>query len=208
MAAATVLLVDSSALDEAALAPFADWLSASEQTRYRQFARAQRRRQFLVGRVLLRQALAPLLGVPARAIGLLEQAGAAPQLVLAAGAHAGFSISHSGPWVACAVSADSALGLDIELLDASRDLAALAAQAFDADTCAWLAARAPQQRVGDFYRLWSTQEARIKLGVSGGHISELDHPQLAIVLCSAAPLRMPARVVETSLFPEPVPEAR
>ena len=207
MVAATVLLVDGSVLDDATLAGFGNWLSASELARWRQFARPQRQRQFLVGRVLLRQALAPLLGVPARAIALLEQRGAAPRLVLPAGARAGFSISHSGPWVACAVSADTALGLDIEMLDAARDLTALAGQAFDARTCAWLAALAPQERVGDFYRLWSTQEARIKLGVEG-HASVLSHPQLALVLCSAAPLSMPARLVETMLFPEPVPETR
>ena len=207
MAGATVLLVDSSVLGEAALAGFVDWLSGSELARYRQFARAQRQRQFLVGRVLLRQALAPLLGVPARAIGLLEQTGAAPRLVLPEGAQAGFSISHSGPWVACAVSADTALGLDIEMRDTTRDLTALAAQAFDADTCAWLAARAPQDRLREFYRLWSAQEARIKLGVDG-HASVLNHPQLSIALCSGAPLRTPARLVETTLFPEPVPEAR
>ena len=208
MAAATVLLVDSSVLDDAALTPLLDWLGASELARYRQFARPQRRRQFLVGRVLLRQALAPLLGMSARAIALLEQRGAAPRLVLPAGAQAGFSISHSGPWVACAVSADTALGLDIEMFDAARDLTALAAQAFDAHTCAWLEARPPQERVGDFYRLWSAQEARIKLGVEGGHASVLDHPQLAIALCSAAPLSMPARLVVANLLPEPVPEAR
>ena len=208
MVAATVLLVDGSVLDDATLAGFGNWLSASELARYRQFARPQRRRQFLVGRVLLRQALAPLLGVPARAIALIEQRGAAPRLVLPAGARAGFSISHSGPWVACAVSADTALGLDIEMFDAARDLTALAAQAFDARTCAWLAARAPQQRVADFYRLWSTQEARIKLGAGDGHISVLSHPQLAVVLCSAAPLNVPAHLVETRLFPEPVPETR
>jgi 4'-phosphopantetheinyl transferase len=205
MARATVLLLDSSVIDDAALASFASWLSPSELARYGKFARAQRRRQFLAGRVLLRQALAPLLGVPARAIALVEQSGAAPRLALPAGTRAGFSISHSGPWVACAVSADTALGLDIEVRDETRDLAALAGQAFDADTCASLAACAPRQRVDEFYRLWSTQEARIKLGAGGGHVSVLDHPQLAVILCSGAPLTMQARLVETTLLPEPVP---
>jgi 4'-phosphopantetheinyl transferase len=87
------------------------------------------------------------------------------------GVQPGFSIAHSGRWVACAVSAQTALGLDIEMKDGARDLNALAAQAFDSvEMSQWerLQGLPGDQRVEGFYRLWSEKEARFKLGITGG----------------------------------------
>ena len=103
-------------------------------------------------------------------------------------ADVGFSLSHSGHWVACAVSATTRLGLDVELIDASRNIDELAAQAFDAERQAWLAARPASDRPRDFYRMWSAAEARFKLGAPVAHESYLPHPELSIVLCGAQPL--------------------
>src|SRR5450830_560083 len=132
MNAALLWMVDADAVADADLQRYRGWLTDSEMARHQRFVRAQRQRQFIVGRVLLRAALGRVLGVLPQDIQLEEQVGKAPRMaapVLKVAAP-GFSISHSGRWVACAVSAQTALGLDIELRDASRNLAALAAQAF------------------------------------------------------------------------------
>lgn len=138
MNAALLWMVDADAVADADLQRYRGWLTDSEMARHQRFVRAQRQRQFIVGRVLLRAALGRVLGTPPQDIRLEEQVGKAPRMTAPQikGAAPGFSISHSGRWVACAVSAQSALGLDIELRDASRDLAALAAQAFDVDEMA------------------------------------------------------------------------
>jgi 4'-phosphopantetheinyl transferase len=175
-----VRLLDGRAVSDAQLAGLAGWLSKAEQARYRRFVRRERQRQFLIGRMLARQALGVLLDVAPQQVVIEEVAGHKPRL-----AGTPFSISHSGPWVACAAGGSGELGLDIEMLDPQRDIAALALQAFDAERCAWLAARPAASRLRDFYQLWSTQEAAIKLGAPALHTMPLFHPELAIVLCCA-----------------------
>jgi len=195
MAGASLLMVDAHAVPDADLPHLRDWLSAGELARCQRFVRAERLRQFVIGRVLVRMALGRVLGVPARDVTLAEQMAGAPLLVapVMPGAAPGFSISHSGRWVACAASADTALGLDIETLDATRDLAALAQQAFDADEMRQWDALSPVQRVDGFYRIWSTKEARFKLG-RAGHSIAIGHDELSVVVCSAVPLAVPPAI--------------
>ncbi|TFW17739.1 4'-phosphopantetheinyl transferase family protein, partial [Duganella callida] len=145
-----------------------------------------------------------LLGVAPRDIRLEEQVGRAPRLAAPPpkGPQPGFSIAHSGRWVACAVSAQTALGLDIEMKDATRDLNALAAQAFDSvEMSQWerLQGLPDAARIEGFYRLWSEKEARFKLGLAaGGHGLTLPHAELSIALCSELPLeRAPAIEIVT-----------
>jgi len=191
VAAAWVWMVDADCVTAAALRRCHGWLSVSEAARYARFLRPQRQRQFVIGRGVLRMALGRLLDRAPQDVHLEEQAGHAPRLA----GHPrlpGFSIAHSGRWVACAVSADSALGLDIEMKTAGRDLEALARQAFDdAALARWEALPAPQRSDG-FYALWSEQEARFKLGLAqAAHCVALAHPELSVVLCSAVPLAPP-----------------
>jgi 4'-phosphopantetheinyl transferase len=188
---ASVWFIDSDTIADDRLEEFRAWLGADELLRYSRFVRPERQRQFVLGRVLLRQCLAAVLSAPAREIRLVERPGNAPRLAWPDCPGAGFSISHSGNWVACAVSASTALGLDIERIDATRDIGELAAQAFDAEQQAWLAARPESTRVRDFYQLWSQAEARIKLGGPAACETALFHPGFAAALCSAHPLAGP-----------------
>jgi 4'-phosphopantetheinyl transferase len=163
----------------------------SDSERAREFARPQRRRQFVAARALLRIAAGALLDVPPQSVAFGGQAGRAPWLVAPAVALPGVSVSHSGSWVACAISGDTALGVDIEVKDPARDVAALAEQAFDAATCGRLAALPPARRMEAFYAEWSAQEARVKLGVPAAACIALPHAQLAIALCGAQALAPP-----------------
>jgi 4'-phosphopantetheinyl transferase len=176
-----VWLFDGRGISDAELAGFTSWLGPGEMARYRSFLRPQRRRQFLIGHVLLRQALATLFALPVRELVLEQDSASAPRL--AGQPQAGISLSHSGPWVGCAVARATGLGFDIEMRDSGRDLAALAQQAFDADELAKLA-----RGSHDFYQLWCAREARIKLQAPVRHAVDLAHPELAIALCAAAPL--------------------
>jgi 4'-phosphopantetheinyl transferase len=170
-------------LSDAALARYAGWLDEGERQRAARFVRPARRSQFIAGRALLRLALARMLGIAPQAIGLLERPGEAPLLALAGHERVGFSISHSGGWVGCAVSTVGRIGFDIELIDPARDIDALAVQAFSVQDQAWLASRPDVSRVRDFYTLWSTAEARFKLGVAPVATFEFPHPALSAVLC-------------------------
>ncbi len=192
-------LADARALDDEILAGFVAWLGPGEHARYQAFARPLRRRQFLIGRILARQALGRLTGRAADSLCLLEQAGAAPVL---AGQHPlppRFSISHSGPWVGCAASAQGPVGLDIEVIDPGRDVGALAEQAFDAAEYACWMREPPAQRVPAFYRLWTEKEARFKLQAESGECVHMLHGDLAVAVCQDRPFAAPPRLELRSL---------
>ena len=199
---AAISLLDARSIDEALLAGYASWLSPAELARYRRFRRPQRQRQFLLGRALLRTLLGQAMDLPAVSIALEERAGQAP---LAAAGAPWFSLSHSGHWIACAVSSGTALGLDIEVMDGRRDLPALARQAFGDTVADALAAMAHEDQVASFYRCWSEYEARYKLGGKDGEAAScvaLAHAELSIVLCSAAPLAQRPVLRTAALAPD------
>jgi 4'-phosphopantetheinyl transferase len=175
-------LTDAATLSDGALAAYAAWLGEAEQERAERFVRPLRRRQFIVGRALLRLALARLLEVAPQTIVLRERPGNAPLLALPDRPQVGFSISHSGPWVGCAASLQSAIGLDIECMDATRDLLALADQAFGAPAAAELGVLEGEGRVDAFYRMWCLHEAGIKLGRPSAADYLYTHPRLSLAL--------------------------
>ena len=197
MHGAGVWLAAIDGLDDARIASYEAWLGAGE--RARTFVRPGRRRQFVAARALLRIAIGSLLDVAPSSVELGGQSGRAPWLIAPEVPLPGLSVSHSGRWVACAISTSTALGLDIEVKDAGRDIDALAGQAFDGATCAQLLALPAGARRDAFYSAWSGQEARIKLGMAAGGCYELPHGELAVVVCSADALAGEPRVVEYSL---------
>ncbi|PRC95141.1 Phosphopantetheinyl transferase [Solimicrobium silvestre] len=187
---ATVWLIDSRTVTDEQLAPLLSWLSISEIERYKRFMRPLRQRQFLIGRLLLRCVLARTLNIAVNSIVLTEQANNAPLLHIPNLTNTPeFSLSHTGNWIACAVSLSTQLGLDIEELNTSRDLHALSQQAFSADENAWLALQADDSKVAAFYQLWSRKEAHYKLTQShalphNDYCYTLPHPAISIVLCT------------------------
>jgi 4'-phosphopantetheinyl transferase len=187
---AILAMADLRGIGDAAFASLLPWLGEAEQERCRRFGRAARRHQFIAGRVLARMLLGELLGAAPASLQLQERAGQGP--CLAGPFHAaGLSISHSGPLVAVAVSADTALGLDIEWIDPGRDFGAIADHAFDGARSAVLAALPQAEQARAFYRMWSEHEARIKLGQDAACCIDLFHDEVSVVLCTAAPLDAP-----------------
>lgn len=89
-----------------------------------------------------------------------EQTGLPPRINNAGDCH--FSISHSGPWVACAFSHRGRIGLDIERRTRPREVLDLAEFAFHADELTWLKSLDADQRLRSFYWLWTAKEAWIK----------------------------------------------
>jgi 4'-phosphopantetheinyl transferase len=194
-----VWIVDANEVSDTWLSDHVAWLDDSETARWSKFVRRERRRQFLIGRMLLKQELGKLLGVPPREVSLSAQAGSGPVLVWPQAGSIALSVSHSGRWVACAASSVTALGLDIETIDPARDVIALAEQAFGIAEATWLAARPDSTRVEDFYVRWCEHEARIKLGLDDYHRYILRHPGIAAVLCTKEPLRTAPELVQVTL---------
>ncbi len=192
-----VWLVDADEVDDDLFAACAAWLGESERARCARFVRPERRRQFIVGRALLRLALGRLLACAPETIPLLERPGQAPSLL--ACADIGFSISHSGRWVACAAATGVALGIDIERIDRTRDVASMAQHAFDAHDTALVLACSPEQRHAMFYRLWCRHEAVIKLGSSAAVAHAWERDGLAGALACSRPLTSMSVPVQVKL---------
>ena len=87
------------------------WLSESEQTRLQRLKVANRRDQFLSGHWLVRSLLSKQFGKPASDWQLLERTNLPPAVLDFDDVQ--ISISHSGDWIAAAIS-NSAIGIDLE----------------------------------------------------------------------------------------------
>lgn len=189
-AAASVWLLDTAGLDAALIAAWLPRLGTSELQRFHGFKRRERSMQFLAGRILLRRVVEAVAGVAPQALQVVERPGNAP-VVRVAGPlplpH--FSLSHSGRWIACAASAETPVGVDIEILNTGRDINSLAAHAFGEDEAAAIAKLSGADRYAAFYALWSRREAEFKLAATPAFYYPLPHPELAVALCTAHPVQ-------------------
>ena len=77
------------------------------------------------------------------------------------------SLSHSGGWVACAITDAGAIGVDIEAHTSGRDFSGIAGAVFGPDEQRQVAAHG----ASGFYRVWTLKEAMAK--ASGGGIVEV-----------------------------------
>jgi 4'-phosphopantetheinyl transferase len=209
---ATLWLLNGSLVHEDDIAFFVGQLGVSEAHRYARFKRRERQRQFLLGRMLLRFAISNLMALPPDTLGVVERDSNAPRLVLpdSKSVQPSFSLSHSRDWVACAVSPDVILGVDIEFNDPRRNISDVSHMAFHGNEHLWLLQQSEAARLSAFYQLWCTREALYKLmcalgretvslplmGVDGmlasngpgWHCSTLSHRALTVAVCSDQPL--------------------
>ena len=208
----TLWLLDGSLVRDDDLAFFTERIGVRERHRYAGFTRRERQRQFVLGRMLLRFAVAALTRLSPDALGVVERPGNAPELMLPDGQCLipYFSLAHSRDWVGCVVSSDARLGLDIEVNDPNRDVAAIGEFALHPNEQRWLLRQPQPERRSAFYQLWSTREALYKLasGLDCGieasslvaandqlasqgcrwHRYTLPHHGLTVVVCSDRPL--------------------
>lgn len=111
-----------------------------------------------MGRQLALQAASQLMSLPLRHFAMDSNK---PPCLLLEGTPAplGLSISHSGPWVAAAVSACRPLGMDIEQTGRPYDDDALP-ELLAPDEAAWLKALPPASLAADpFWTTWTLKEA-------------------------------------------------
>jgi 4'-phosphopantetheinyl transferase len=172
---ATLWLLDGSQVQQDDLAFFVARLGASEAHRSASFIRKERRRQFLLGRMLLRIAVADVTGLSPDEMHVIERPGKSPQLIFPNRQRffANFSLSHSREWVACATSPQATLGLDIEVIDPRRDIFGISKMAFQPIEHSWLLSQPDTERLPAFYSLWSAREALFKLQCNLGQETAL-----------------------------------
>jgi 4'-phosphopantetheinyl transferase len=138
-------------------------LDEEERTRAARFVHDRDRHQFIAAHALLRVLLQQLAGRPAGTWRFVSSSHGKPSL------HPdhrlgrlAFNISHARGAVACAMTLDHAIGVDIEDIDRSQHLLDIADAYFAADELAILRAAPAAAQRALFFRLWTLKEAYIK----------------------------------------------
>jgi 4'-phosphopantetheinyl transferase len=139
--------------------------SAIERARAARMPIARRRRDFLVGRGVVRSVLGAYLGIPPGHVKIA--AGAHGKPFVDSSAAPSFSVSHSHGLAVIAVTAGFEVGVDLELVDPRLDVAAIARQFLSTEEAARLSQLGPVARLTAFLRLWTRKEAYAKARGTG-----------------------------------------
>jgi 4'-phosphopantetheinyl transferase len=149
------LRVDAPPIPIETLAGIASDAERDRAAAFRQVADAHRH---LLGRGILRVALARLLSVSPTSLRLQQTPAGKPFL------EGGpvFNIAHSGNVVLIAITDTGRLGVDVEAIRPLGDLTGLARTTFDRDELDALARTPAADQQDTFYRIWTRKEAILK----------------------------------------------
>jgi 4'-phosphopantetheinyl transferase len=153
-----------------AIGAFERLLSPAERERWQRYRVEDARLQYLVGRALVRTSLSRYADVAEGAWEFGANRHGWPYVTEPA-SHRDlrFNLSHTDGLVACAVSRDCELGIDVETIDRRLDVFELAPSVFAPAEVASLVETSPEERRDLFFCYWTLKEAYIKargIGVS------------------------------------------
>jgi 4'-phosphopantetheinyl transferase len=147
-------------------------LSAEELQRARRLRAKQRRDSFIYNRAMVRQILASYAGLSPQSVPLTTSPAGKPLWDGASSSdanHLHFNLSHRGDLAILAVSETRAVGVDVEVFDASTSYDAIARQALSPRELAVYELLPAEERTGAVLRAWTRKEAFLKaLGVGLG----------------------------------------
>jgi 4'-phosphopantetheinyl transferase len=155
-------------LDEDALRAEVAQLSPDERVRCQRFVSRRDRRDFAAGHALLRRVLSMHDDVRADAWTLVADANGKPSLARESDAlPLAFNLSHTHGLVACAVTRDGEVGVDVECVERVTDGRDIAERYFSTAELAQLDACPEDERAARFIELWTLKEAYLKAIGSG-----------------------------------------
>lgn len=145
-------------------------LSSEERQNAETFVFPEHQQRYVVGRGMLRELLAPRLGIPPGGIEFIGNAYGKPRLAdVHRAPELNFNVSHSGSLALYAFCRDCDVGVDVELMREIEDADDLAERFFSPAEAAALAALPVDQKSLAFLACWTRKEAFIKaigLGLS------------------------------------------
>jgi len=134
-------------------------LSPEELRRLQRFTHEESRRQFLVGRALLRETLSRYTGHEPRGLEFQYNGHGKPSLKTQAEAPLEFSVSHTRGLVVCAVALRDPLGVDVERERTVSHPLEIARRFFAPAEAAALEKLPPERQNAAFIELWTLREA-------------------------------------------------
>lgn len=148
------------------------YLSSDELHRAARLLDPRKAQAFIVGRARLRQILASYLAVAPAQIVFAYGPHGKPALPAPATTSLTFNLTHSGAWALLVVARGMEVGVDLEKIDPYLDYERLAARFFSPEENTALAAAPEGRRRREFYRLWTSKEARLKGEGRGFSVSD------------------------------------
>ena len=112
-----------------------------------------------------------------------------------------FNLSHSGGLVLIAVAVGREIGVDLERIEPSRDVMALAERALSSDGAAAVRCAGPVERAALFFALWTEHEARLKCLGTGIAAAPAELPPITVLPLDVAPSYAAAVAVSGSAVP-------
>ena len=143
------------------------YLCPLELDRYHRYRSVLRRSTFLCARYLVKKLLADRLSCSISDVKFVLGPNGKPELSSPQPLPWHFNLSHSGPWLMCALSEEHAVGVDLESQRDHDDLKGLMERTLTTSELDNFA-RYPQERQAClFYRSWVLKEAYTKLAGTG-----------------------------------------
>ena len=139
------------------------WLTDDEAGRYRRFYFERHRKQFLLGRMLMRTTLSQYSEIAPQHWQFVENSYGKPAIDPRQGRQPlFFNLSHSGDRLAIAVCRHEYIGVDIESTEKARREMSIAKRYFSPREIQELSALPETDHRSGFYELWTLKEAYIK----------------------------------------------
>jgi 4'-phosphopantetheinyl transferase len=163
-------------LDEDAVRAEVAQLSPDERVRCQRFVFPRDRRDFAAGHALLRRVLSMHDDVREDEWTFVADANGKPSLAREAGTGTpppAFNLSHTHGLVACAVTRDGEIGVDVECVERVTGGRDIAERYFSTAELAELDACPEDERAARFIELWTLKEAYLK-AIGGGLTQPLD----------------------------------
>jgi len=163
---------DTSALNEAAVALAGRYLSIEERSRRAGLHFEEDRRDFTIAHDLLRRALSRYADVPPTDWQFVSNDYGKPSIGNASAQlrTLSFSLSYTRGCAACAITASTLVGIDVESIDCSREYQCVADRFFSKEEASWLRRCSGDLYSTRFTELWTLKEAFLKavgIGLSG-----------------------------------------
>ena len=175
-----VLCCPLPAIDSGLLARYENLLSADERKRLTNFRSDTGAKEFMVGRALLRTALAERLRCTPQELRFDINADGKPLLAHPASRWQ-FNLTHSHDWLALALCENGSVGIDIEAYTRRNNLPAIAKRFFAAEENAQLARYADREWLEHFFAIWTLKEAHAK-ALGSGMFKTLPHWHMLVDL--------------------------
>jgi phosphopantetheinyl transferase len=175
-------------------------LPPRERERAQAFLCPEKASHWVAARWALREVLARYLDQDPAAIELVTGKHGKPRLDDGL-RRLSFNLSHSGTLALIAIAVDREVGVDIERIEPSRNVLALAERALSSDGAAAVGRADPTERAALFFALWTEHEARLKCLGTGIAAAPAELPPITILPLDVAPSYAAAVAVSGSAAP-------